>query len=182
MTTLLALGLLLLAGTAAPESIRRSTDQQGTIHIDNRSPAKPETAGEVKAPPAGQEKAPDQQGRAGEVCGPASQPALGMLHRHSRRTRPGLEGEVIPGPRNPVLAPAPSPAPPSPRQEPRDSGLLRPGRNAPPHSRTAIGGKGTPARRPWPRLAAAGNKNFTFHDLRHTLSITGGCRAMITSV
>ena len=141
MTTLLALGLLLLAGTAAPEGIRRSTDQQGTIHIDNRSPAKPETAGEVKAPPAGQEKAPDQQERAGEVSGPPGQPPTGMPNRHSRRTRPGLEGKVIPGPRNPVLAPAPSPAPPSPRQEPRDSGILRPGRNAP-YSRIAIGARG----------------------------------------
>ncbi len=46
---MLALGFMLTAGVAAAGDIERSTDQQGTIHIINRNPAKPEKPGDLGA-------------------------------------------------------------------------------------------------------------------------------------
>lgn len=138
---LLALWLLLPAGGAAAERVQRSTDQQGTVHIGNPSPAKQETAGEVKAPPAGQEKAPDQQGKAGEVSappGPAApaQPPPGLLPSHSRRTRFGPGGEIIPRPVSPTLSHSPSaPPPPQPGVPAPKTPPAKPERPSSPESR-----------------------------------------------
>ncbi len=49
LPAMLVAGWLLIAGVAAAGDIERSTDQQGTIHIINRNPAKPEKPGDQGA-------------------------------------------------------------------------------------------------------------------------------------
>lgn len=77
MTVMLALGLLLSSVAGAAESIQRSTDEQGTIQIRTRGPAKKEKAGEKEATGL---VAPGQ-------VSPEGQAPPGLLPPHSRRLR-----------------------------------------------------------------------------------------------
>jgi len=119
MMATLALGLLLLLGAAAPESIKHSTDEQGVIHIGNTGPTSQEKAGVVKAPAGVKASARVVAPWPGA---PGEPPPPGLLPPQSRRSRRGPAGNeslrpknleplaVPPGPAPPPAGPAPSPA------------------------------------------------------------------------